>query len=247
LPFSSIAPFAVQPIGPVDEVALEQLARVIGGDFGARVSCLAPIDVPPEALRPERRQVDADVLLDDLFARLPERCLRVVGVTDCDLYVTGRTFVFGYAHLTDGMALYSVHRLREDFYGRARDRELEQARVRRALLHEVGHTFGAPHCDDRDCAMHAVTHIETLDALSPELCGPCALRVRDGCAVAPWSARGRFERGMACFRRRQFARAVGHLLHAVRSAPLDARYRQALELARAALGGGGRAVSEVGA
>src|SRR5581483_9284553 len=234
---SAAAPIAVLPFGDVSPVEVERAERIIGARFAAATVAREPVALPPFAFAADRRQFDADVLLDELFARLPERCLRVVGVTEHDLYVSGRTFVFGYAHLTDGMAIYSLARLREQFYARAPDAAVEAARVERALVHEVGHTFGAPHCEARACVMGVVTQLDSLDALAPDYCRPCAGRVRHGLEIAPWSAQGRWERGMALFRRREFARAVAELERAVRCAPLDARFRHGLQLARLAAAG----------
>jgi archaemetzincin len=192
---------------------------------------LEAVETPRHAYSVSRAQYDADLLLDALFARLPDRCLRVVGVTQADMYVTGRTFVFGYAHLSDGVAVYSSARFREEFYGRRRDLGRHRARVCRAVIHEVGHTFGTPHCADTRCVMHPVSHIETLDALAPWYCDACHGRIRGGLQVAPWSARGRWERGMALLRRREFTRAAVAFEHASRCAPREPRYLNDLGVA----------------
>jgi archaemetzincin len=230
------APLAILPFGDVPAEELRFLDELLGAAFGADTLLLDAVETPRYAYSLARAQYDADVLLDELFARLPERCLRVVGVTQADLFVSGRTFVFGYAHLSDGVALFSSARFREEFYGRRRDRGRLCARVCRAVVHEVGHTFGNPHCSDGRCVMHPVTHIETLDQLAPWYCAACHVRVRDGLQVAPWSARGRWGRGMALLRRRDFVRAAVELEHAVNCAPLEARFHNDLGVALLASG-----------
>ena len=230
------APFAIQPLGEVPFEELRALERILAEQFGAKAVVLAPVAVPREAYSPGRGQHDADVLLDELFGRLPERCLRVVGVTEADLFIAGRTFVFGYAHLSDGMAIYSLARLRESFYGRPPDPAILGRRIERAVVHEIGHTFGASHCEDPGCVMHAVTHVETLDALCPIYCARCLSRVEVGLGTAPWSARGRWERGLAWLRRRVYARAVEALEHAVSCAPLEPSYHHDLGVAKLASG-----------
>src|SRR5438874_1221159 len=213
------APIAILPLGDVATDELRFLDELMGAAYGADTLVLDAMETPSHAYSVPRAQYDADVLLDDLFARFPERCLRIVGVTQADLYVSGRTFVFGYAHLADGVSVYSAARFREEFYGRRRDVGRQRARVCRAVIHEMGHTFGNPHCQDPACVMHPVTHIETLDALAPWYCASCHGRVRGGLAVAPWSARGRWERGMSLLRRRLYARAAVAFGHAARCAP----------------------------
>jgi archaemetzincin len=232
------APIALQPLGEVPPVELRFFDQLVGAAYGADTLILRPIETPRAAYSVARAQYDADLLLDLLFARLPERCLRIVGVTEADLYVPSRTFVFGYAHLTDGMGVYSLARFREQYYGRRRDLGRLRARVCRAVVHELGHTFGNPHCEDAECVMHPVSHVETLDALAPWYCVRCASRVRESLAVAPWSPRGRWERGRAFFRRGDYARAVVAFEAAVRASPLEPRYHN--ELGAALLAGGDR-------
>jgi archaemetzincin len=230
------APIALQPFGEVAAEELRFVDELMGAAYGADTLVLAAVEAPRHAYSIARAQYDADLLLEELFARLPDRCLRIIGVTQADLYVTGRTFVFGYAHLTDGLALYSSARFREEFYGRRRDLGRHRARICRALIHELGHTFGNPHCHEASCVMHAVTHIETLDALAPWYCDGCHARVRQSLAVAPWSARGRWERGMALLRRHDFTRAADWLEHAARCAPTEARFWNDLGVALLAAG-----------
>jgi archaemetzincin len=229
------APIAVQPLGEVavDQVSL--LERIFERAFAAPTVVLPSLRLPESAFVRERGQWDADQLLEMLFARLPERCLRVVGVTEADLFIQGRTFVFGYAHLADGMALYSVHRLRESFYGRLEDPRRTRTRVLRAVVHELGHTFGAPHCREA-CVMRSVSHVESLDELPASYCGGCRARVREGLTVEPWSVRGRFERASAFARRGEWPRCAAELEHAARCAPREPRLHRELAMARLAAG-----------
>ena len=201
------APIAVQPFGPVARDQLRLLDRILRDELHASSVILPPRPLPEAARVVERNQLDADRLLDELFAILPERCLRILGVTEADLFVPGRTFVFGYAHLTDGVAIYSLNRLCERFYGRAEDPSRLASRVRRAVVHELGHTFGVPHCEGPTCVLRAVTQVDTLDALVPTYCATCAERVQRGLEVAPWSPRGRRERALSWLRRGEPARA----------------------------------------
>jgi archaemetzincin len=231
------APVAIIPFDEVGRDEISRLEHILDETFGAPAVVLPPVPLAGDAFDPERRQYDADKLLDELFARLPERCLRVVGLTAADLYIRGRTFVFGYAHLTDGMAIYSLARLREQFHGRTDDPALLDGRVRRAAIHEIGHTFAVPHCDDPGCVMHPVTHVETLDALEVGYCEDCHGRVAAGLTTPPWSARGRCDRAFAFLRRRAYRRAVVELQHAVACSPLDPSLRRALDFALAAAGG----------
>jgi archaemetzincin len=217
-------PVALQPLGPVPATELKFLEEVVAALLGARSIVLPALEMPPACWDASRRQFDADRLLDLLFARLPDAAMRVMGVLDSDMFAAGRTFVFGYAHLRDGVGVYSLARLREDWYGRAADEPKLRDRTWRAVAHELGHTFGNPHCEAAECVMRAVSHIESLDALSPSFCESCLKRVRRGVMVGPSSAEGRFQRAGALLRRRFPARAVAAYREATEKAPLEARY-----------------------
>lgn len=230
------APVAVQPLGDVAPSEVAFLEEVVGTVLGARVVTLPAIAVPIHCWEASRRQYDADRLLDLLFARLPDGVMRVMGVLDADMFAAGRTFVFGYAHLRDGIGVYSLARLREEYYGRSGDDPLLRSRVYRAVAHEVGHTFGNPHCEAPACVMRAVSHVESLDALSPTYCLECMRRVRRGAMVAPSSAEGRFQRAGALLRRHMPERAVQAYRESVQQAPVEPRYHNDLGVALLAVG-----------
>lgn len=218
------APIAVLPLGPVPVAELDLIEEVQGVLLGARSQRLPEQAIPSSCFDRPRGQYDADKLLELLFDKLPDTSMRIVGVLDADMYAAGRTFVFGYAHLRDGVAVYSVARLREEWYGRVADVERQRERSYRALAHELGHTFGNPHCEQPECVMHAVSQIESLDALSPSYCCACLRRVRRGLLVAPTSAEGLFLRAGALLRRHYLPRAIELYREASRKAPLEPRY-----------------------
>jgi archaemetzincin len=232
------APVAVLPLGTVSPSELELVDELLAALLGARSIQLAPAAIPSHYFDHARGQYDADRLLDLLFDRLPDAAMRIVGVLDADMFAAGRTFVFGYAHLRDGVAVYSVARLREEWYGRASDEEKQRARSYRALAHELGHTFGNPHCEEAGCVMRAVSQIESLDALGPSYCDSCLRRVRRGVLIAPSSGEGQFLRAGALLRRRCLPQAIQAYRAATDKAPLEPRYFN--DLGVALLAGGDR-------
>lgn len=229
-------PVAIQPLGPVPEGEIAFLEEVVSTLLGARSIVLPPAEVGSSHYDGARRQYDADRLLDLLFARLPDDAMRVMGVLDADMFAAGRTFVFGYAHLRDGIGVYSLARLREEWYQRAPDEGRLHSRVYRAVAHELGHTFGNPHCEAPGCVMAAVSHVESLDALGPSYCEECLRRVRRGLTVAPSSAEGRFQRAGALLRRKLPERAAAAYREAALKAPLEPRYHNDLGVALLGLG-----------
>ena len=84
------------------------------------------------------------------------------------------TFIFGQAQLGGRLALVSLARLRQEFYGLPSDRELLRERALKESLHELGHTFGLLHCREAACTMSLATGIRQLDAKGGGYCAGCA-------------------------------------------------------------------------
>jgi archaemetzincin len=94
-----------------------------------------------------------------------------------DLYIPVLTFVFGEAQLSDGGAVVSAHRLRQEFYGMPTNPELLHERLLKESLHELGHTYGLRHCPDYTCVMSSSNAVERIDLKNAEFCPNCALLI----------------------------------------------------------------------
>lgn len=226
----------VVPFGPVSPADLTFIASTIASLFRCRCDVAAPTPLPDHAFRPARRQYDADVLLDVLFDRLGLDVLRVVGVTESDLYADGRNFVFGYAHMRDRVAVFSTLRLREAYWGRAEDDGLYRSRIEKALVHELGHTFHSPHCEQPACVMHEVEFLWQLDELPLTYCTACELKIHRVASRSVRAADSLFELAGSYMRRRRFVRAAATYASAVAAAPHNAHYHNDHGVALLALG-----------
>jgi hypothetical protein len=82
------------------------------------------------------------------------------------------------------VAVLSLARLRQEFYGLPPNRPLFLMRIRKEVLHELGHTAGLTHCDDRLCTMALSTNIQQLDAKGSDFCDGCSVLLREGIADA---------------------------------------------------------------
>ena len=232
---------AVVPLGPVASAELDFAEATIASRFGVKTLRLPETAIPRSMFRADRGQWDADRLLELLFDMLPDNCQRIIGVLATDMFAAGRTFVFGYGHLRDGMAVYSTARFCEEWYGRPADLAKQQSRSLRCIVHELGHTFGNPHCEACDCIMRAVSGLEALDALSETYCTSCAARVAKALQLKPGSAEDAFIRAGALLRRRRLAKAVKSYLIATEKAPLEPRYWNDLGVASLSIGDSHRA------
>ena len=169
------------PVGDFPEDLLEKLSR------RAKMPVSRPfIDLAP-AWNPARRQYDSSCLLAELKRAHPGE---VVGAAAVDLFVPVLTFVFGEAEMPGRAAIFSIHRLREEFYGLPRNPALLESRAIRELWHEYGHTQGLAHCEDWSCVMTSSHSVTQVDLKSEHFCAACAARLR----IA--GARKRLERAL---------------------------------------------------
>jgi len=170
---------AIADAGVVDgeaaAVAEECLADVIGFET-ARIPPLPDIDYARDAAR---NQYSSTLVLREAQKHRPSNAAQLLVFTERDIFIPMLSFVFGQAQLDGPVAVLSLARLRQEFYGLPPNRVLFLARVRKETLHEVGHTLGLTHCSDRQCTMSLSTSIQQLDAKGSWYCETCTALVRE--------------------------------------------------------------------
>jgi archaemetzincin len=163
----------VRPVGPVDDAIVRRLRKELGRYLGTAVEEMAAMEIPEGSFDPKRNQHYSTAILKAVLAEAPAGASRVLGIVDRDLCIPILTFVFGEAQLGGTVALVSLARLRQEFYGLAPDPPLFFDRLRKESLHELGHTFGLIHCRVPDCVMYLSNAIRDVDRKGRELCRSC--------------------------------------------------------------------------
>lgn len=168
------------PLGPVDPVLLRRLRQALRKIFGLPVR-LAPVALalPPSAWHPKRNQYHSTELLTYILANFAAPPGKILGVTMVDLYIPILTHVFGEAQLDGRVALISGCRPRGDLDHSSPSPLLVWSRMVKLGVHELGHTFGLPHCRDPRCVMGFATNLEKLDQKSTAFCSYCRVLLAD--------------------------------------------------------------------
>ncbi|NPA80149.1 MAG: archaemetzincin family Zn-dependent metalloprotease [Thermotogae bacterium] len=119
------------------------------------------------AYSPERGQVHAGTVLRMMEGIEIPGAIKVLAITDADLYERGLNFVFGEAQLGGRNTVVSIHRLRHPDPGVFLERVLKE------VNHELGHTFGLGHCTNPRCVMSFSNSILDVDRKSRRFCPSC--------------------------------------------------------------------------
>jgi archaemetzincin len=163
----------LQPIGNVENSVItalkEQLARI----FGCPVHIASPLEAPEFTYDTDRAQYRASLLIDVMVRKEIEKGEKLLGVTEKDLYSQGLNFVFGEASPSQGAAIISLCRLRQEFSGEFPDDELFLERMSKEAVHELGHLFGLDHCSNSKCVMHFSNCLADTDIKGIPFCSNC--------------------------------------------------------------------------
>lgn len=163
----------------MDPEMIEAIGRRIFETFDCETVVRPVIEVPEGSYEKERHQFSSSVVLQHLVGICPGDAYRMLGVTQCDLFIPMLSFVFGQAQLNGRVALLSLSRLHQEFYGLPEDRPVWRERTLKETLHELGHTFGLIHCLEKECPMALSTTIQLLDRKGSEYCRSCLLMLRE--------------------------------------------------------------------
>jgi archaemetzincin len=170
---------ALAAAGAVDGEALDVARASLAGRIGLPAERTTPLAPPTYAYDAERRQFSSTLIMREGLAHFPAGAEKLLVVTEADIFIPMLSFVYGQAQLDGPVAVLSLARLRQEFYGLPANRSLLLVRVAKEALHEVGHTFGLTHCMDPGCAMSLATNIRQLDAKGRDFCASCAILIRE--------------------------------------------------------------------
>jgi archaemetzincin len=126
-----------------------------------------------EFFDPARKQYDGNKLLKEIEARFADDNTKTIGIFNVDLFIPILTFIFGQAFLNGRCGIASAYRLHNERYGLKPNHKILTDRLRKEVIHELGHTFGLYHCINPVCVMRSGTYVEDIDQKDWHFCPKC--------------------------------------------------------------------------
>jgi len=122
---------------------------------------------------PARKQYNGNDLLKEIELRFATETNKTLGLFNVDLFIPILTYIFGQASLNGRSGIASIYRLSNERYGIKKDQTIFVDRIRKEVIHELGHTFGLYHCSNPTCVMRSSTYVEDIDQKEHSLCHKC--------------------------------------------------------------------------
>jgi archaemetzincin len=167
------------PVGSIEDEVLNVVEHRLHQELGFEIQKSSSLKMPVTAFNAVRNQYEALHLMHAVTDVIPTDATRVLAITEEDLSIPMLTFVYGQAQLGGRIALMSLARLRQEFYGLPENKELLLARAIKEALHELGHTFGLVHCPTQTCVMTLANDILHVDTKNTDFCNGCTTLLRD--------------------------------------------------------------------
>jgi archaemetzincin len=168
----------ISSIGDFDNDLLATISKEIERIYGFLSKPLALLHDLEFAFHPNRNQYHSTPILAELANKAPPEAIKVLGITQVDLFIPILTHVYGEAQLGGVSCIVSTFRLNEG-HSSLNTKEPFRSRIVKEAIHELGHTFKLRHCRDHTCLMHYCRTERDVDCKSDQLCRYCKILLGD--------------------------------------------------------------------
>ncbi len=180
----------LQRIGELDQSIMLKLKKNLAWEFRNLVKSVKVlpdhIQLSNDSYNSIRKQHDGSLIMEGLIRNVVNnKYFRILGVVGEDIYSRMLNFVFGIAKKPKirylnfpSVAIISIARLKESFYRRPENKSLEELRILKEAIHELGHTFSLSHCKNH-CIMIFSKNLRDTDNKPPKFCESCSKELRN--------------------------------------------------------------------
>jgi archaemetzincin len=164
----------IVPVGDVPAAVKREASSGLRSVYDCEVTIHDGQPIPDGAFDPGREQYRAEEFIE-LAGRIGSG-EKNIAITPKDLYYRRRNYVFGLAYLSGNGSVISTYRLQTSSDGGFSNKsasDIFSDRVRKEVVHEIGHTLGLEHCDNSRCVMSFSPTVREVDVKEENLCGSC--------------------------------------------------------------------------
>lgn len=164
----------VVPVGSVPPQVKREVSEALRSVYETEVTLQSEAPIPDGSYDESRGQYRAEEFIE-LAGRIGDGT-KNLALTAKDLFYRRRNYVFGLAYLDGNASVVSTYRLQTSSDGGFSNKsasEIFADRVRKEVVHEVGHTLGLEHCENSRCAMNFSPTVREVDVKEENLCGSC--------------------------------------------------------------------------
>lgn len=162
----------------IEEQRINNIKSWVENEFKIDTITIINKSLPNSAYYKPRNRYRADKLIKYLKDEFNSE--KVIGITDKDISTTMGQYedwgIMGLAYKPGRSCVVSTLRVKRS----AKSEKHINERLRKVTLHEFGHTFGLPHCENsKTCLMRdANGKVSTVDEVS-DFCDKCKMEIKD--------------------------------------------------------------------